>query len=347
MTNEKPKPPQIQITDREPGLPYSKGLMASQVMVTGLSPFRAYQIAEAVEDRLIERAVGSVTNDELWTEAHATISELAGPRYARNFERWREVERLDVPLVILIGGATGVGKSTIATQLAARLGIVRVVATDAVREVMRAMLSPELAPTLHVSSFEADQALREPPSRSADALILGFREQTAAVSVGINAIIERAALERTSVVIEGAHVVPGFFDVETRNESLLAVPFVVGVDDEERHRSHFAARQDAIEARIATRYAEGFGNIRKLQRYVTDQALAHGVPVIPNHSFDQSIAAVIDLVMERATTRADELRSMSEPVDGGPRIVREHDEVAEKADQKADEKAKKKEGIVA
>ena len=51
-------------------------------------------------------------------------------------------ERLDVPVVILIGGATGVGKSTIATQLAARLGIVRVVATDAIREVMRAMLSP-------------------------------------------------------------------------------------------------------------------------------------------------------------------------------------------------------------
>jgi 2-phosphoglycerate kinase len=148
-------------------------------------------------------------------------------------------------------------------------------------------------------------------------------------------------------VIEGAHVVPGFFDVETRSESLLAVPFVVGVDDEERHRSHFAAREDAVEARIATRYAEGFGNIRKLQRYVTDQALAHGVPVIPNHSFDQSIAAVIDLVMERATTRAAELRSLSEPVDGAPRIVREHDEVDEKANKTADEKANEKEGIVA
>jgi 2-phosphoglycerate kinase len=246
-------------------------------------------------------------------------------------------------LVILIGGATGVGKSTIATQLAARLGIVRVVATDAVREVMRAMLSPELAPTLHVSSFEADRALREPPSRSADALILGFREQTAAVSVGINAIIERAAVERTSVVIEGAHVVPGFFDVGTRSESLLAVPFVVGVDDEERHRSHFAAREDAIEDRIATRYAQGFGNIRKLQRYVTDQALAHGVPVIPNHSFDQSIAAVIDLVMERATTRAGEIRSTGTSIDDGPRILGpDHD-----AGEHADNAPEKREGIIA
>ena len=31
--------------------------------------------------------------------------------------------------------------------------------------------------------------------------------------------------------------------------------------------------------------------------------------MIPNYSFDQSIAAVIDLVMERATERAAELRA--------------------------------------
>lgn len=317
MTNENPKTPQIRISDGEPGLPFSKGLMASQVMVTGLSPFRAYQIAEAIEDRLIERAVEDVTSDELWTEAHRTIEEIAGPRYARNFERWREVERLDVPLVVMLGGVTGVGKSTIATQLAARLGIVRVIPTDSVREVMRAMLSRELAPTLHVPSFEADQALREPPDRSGDALVLAFREQTAAVSVGLNAIIERAALEGTSVVIEGAHVVPGFLDMEATAGRILAVPLVVTVDDEERHWSHFALREDAVASRPAKRYVSGFDNIRRLQRYMVDQALAHGVPVIPNHSFDMSIAAAVDLVMERATTRAAELRAAAE----APQIV--------------------------
>jgi len=206
----------------------------------------------------------------------------------------------------LIGGATGVGKSTIATQLAARLGIVRVVATDAIREVMRAMLSPQLMPTLHVSSFQADQAMREPPIKNADALVVGFREQTAAVSVGINALIERAATEGTSIVIEGAHVVPGFFDAEAYGDRILAVPFIIGVDDEERHLSHFAAREDAIASRPATRYAEGFDGIRRLQGYVKSQALAHGVPVIPNHSFDQTIATVIDLVMDKATSQAAE-----------------------------------------
>jgi 2-phosphoglycerate kinase len=302
--NDRTRTSQILITDREAGLPFSKGLLASQIMVTGLSPYRAYQVAEEVELRLTEHRVSALSSDELAEITLQVITEIAGDRYASNYMRWQRVEHLDVPVVILIGGATGVGKSTIATQLAARLGIVRVVATDAIREVMRAMLSPELMPTLHVSSFQADQVMREPPTSRGDALVMGFREQTAAVSVGIDALIERAATEGTSIVIEGAHVVPGFFDTEAHGNKIVAVPFIIGVDDEERHRSHFAAREDAVAARPATRYAEGFDGIRRLQGYVKSQALSHGVPVIPNHSFDQTIATVIDLVMDKATSQA-------------------------------------------
>ena len=129
MTND-PKNPQILISDRDSGLPYSKGLMASQVMVTGLSPVRAYQVAEAIEERLHELGAPSVSSVQLNEIALGVLADLAGERYARNFLRWREVEGLKVPLVVLIGGTTGVGKSTLATQLATRLGIVRVVAWD-------------------------------------------------------------------------------------------------------------------------------------------------------------------------------------------------------------------------
>ena len=87
---------------------------------------------------------------------------------------------------------------------------------------------------------------------------MGFREQTAAVAVGINALIERAAAEGTSIIIEGAHVVPGFFDADAHADAHPRGPFVVGVDDEERHRSHFAAREDAVASRPAHRYVEGF-----------------------------------------------------------------------------------------
>jgi len=291
----------IVISDQEPGLPYSKGLRASQLMVTGLSPFRAYQVAEQVEERLHQRRVGSVTSEELDELTIDVLSDLAGERYASNFLKWQEVGRLDVPLVILIGGATGVGKSTLATQLAVRLGIIRVVATDAIREVMRALFTAKLMPTLYTSSFEADSALREPPPRPADKVIVGFREQTAAVAVGIQAIVQRAAVEGTSVIVEGAHVVPGFLDLGENEERVLAIPVVITVEDEDLHRMHFAARSTDSSTRPFERYQRGFPNIRKVQKYIKSQALSHSVPVIPNYSLDQALSALIDLVVERAT----------------------------------------------
>ncbi|MGH2556858.1 MAG: hypothetical protein ACRDHO_14230 [Actinomycetota bacterium] len=291
----------IIVSDRDPGLPYSKGLRASELMVTGLAPYRAYQVAEQIEQRLLERDVASVTSDELDDLTIDVLSDLAGERYATNWLRWREIRALDAPLVIMIGGATGVGKSTIATQLAVRLGIVRVVATDAIREVMRALFTSELMPTLYTSSFEADSALREPPPRPLDRVIVGFREQTAAVAVGIRALVERAAVEGTSIVIEGAHVVPGFFDLDAYEGRVLGVPLVVTVDDEDLHRSHFAVRSTDASSRPFERYAQGFPNIRRVQKYIKSQALTHNVPVIPNYSLDQALAAIIDLVVERAT----------------------------------------------
>ena len=300
--NNERRSPHIVIDDGQTGLPFSKGLHASEVMVTGLSPSRAYQVAEVVEERLRARRAPSVSSGELSELTLSAVEELAGERYAENYRRWREVAALDVPVVVLIGGTTGVGKSTLATQLATRLGIVRVVATDAVREVMRALFSRELMPSLHTSSFEAGSVLREPPSR--DAVVVGFREQTAAVAVGVNALLERAALEQTSLIIEGAHVVPGFVDPSRWKDRALAVPLVLSVEDEDAHRSHFAARAADHSGRPANRYLTEFENIRRVQRYIKSQALSHGVPVLPNYDFDRTLAAIVDLVMDRATERA-------------------------------------------
>ncbi len=293
----------IVVTDGQPGLPYSKGLTASQLMATGLSPYRSYQVAERVEERLLDRGKPEVTSESLNELTVRTLEEVAGDRYAKNFVRWQEVAALDVPLVVLIGGATGVGKSTIATQIAARLGIVRVVATDAIREVMRSMFSSEMMPTLYTSSFDADSALREPPPKPADPVIVGFREQTMAVAVGVHALIDRAATEGTSLILEGAHLVPGFVDVSPWADRVLPVETVITVEDEDLHRSHFAARAADASSRPFDRYMKGFRNIRKVQKYIKSQALSHGVPVVPSYNLDQTLAAVVDLVVERATER--------------------------------------------
>ena len=95
---------------------------------------------------------------------------------ARRYLAWRAAKRSPRPIVVLIGGATGVGKSTVATKLAARLGITRVIPTDTVREVMRTFMPAMQAPELHSSSFEV--------GGGAGQLIDGFLRQSRSVAAG-------------------------------------------------------------------------------------------------------------------------------------------------------------------
>jgi 2-phosphoglycerate kinase len=289
----------IVISDQEHALPSSKGLMASSIMATGLAPGRAFHVAERIEEQLHKLAVDSITWAELLELAKEVLVDEVGERYAESFAKWQVVTRLDRPLIICIGGATGVGKSTIATQLAGRLGITRIIPTDAVREVMRAMFSEEIMPTLHTSSFDAERLVRQPLPRNTDPVIIGFRQQAAAVAVGAHALMRRAVVEGTDLIIEGAHLVPGFFEPEEFVDAVV-VPLVITVDDEELHRSHFGLRAHEYRSRPGDRYLDFFENIRKIQRYVKSLALQRGVPIVPSYNLDSTLSKVIELVVTEA-----------------------------------------------
>jgi 2-phosphoglycerate kinase len=292
-------PRHIVISDEEHALPYSKGLMASSIMATGLPPARAFHVAERIEERLYGRGVPSITKAELSELAREVLVEEVGTRYADSFAKWQVVNRIDRPLIILIGGATGVGKSTVATQLAGRLGITRIIPTDAIREVMRAMFSEELMPTLHTSSFDAVHLVRHPLPPNTDPVIIGYREQAAAVAVGARALIRRAVAENTDLILEGAHLVPGFVDPAEFTDAFV-VQFIIAVDDPEAHRSHFLARAHDSRSRPSDRYLDFFDNIRKIQRYIKSLALERNVPIVHSYSLDATLAQVIELVVSRA-----------------------------------------------
>lgn len=297
MTEKRRK--QILISEREYGLPYSKGLTASSLMVTGLAPGRAYAVANQVEKELIGLRKGSISAGKLTELTVDVLRREAGDEYAEAFIKWQSVAALDIPLIILIGGSTGSGKSTIATQLATRLGITRVVSTDAVREVLRSAFTQEMFPTLYTSSFEADKAIRQPIPHTGDRLIIGFREQARAVAVGAQSLIDRAIAEGTDMIIEGAHLVPGFLEGVDSDEALI-VPLLVVVEDEDLHRSHFFLRGRDLGKRGHERYLNSFKKIRKIQKYMVSSAMMRSVPIVNHYDLDATLSEIIDHVLNRA-----------------------------------------------
>ncbi|MDD5448047.1 MAG: 2-phosphoglycerate kinase [Actinomycetota bacterium] len=306
MTEKQARPERIIIADEENRLPYSKGLMAMSIMATGLSPEKAYSVAAEIHETLRDEGAPVVTTEHVRNTAEKVLERSAGAKYVEIYRRWHSVSLLGKPLIILIGGATGVGKSTIATTLAARLGITRIVSTDVIREVMRSLFTPAVIPSLFNSSFRASDALRIPLPPTTDKLILGFLEQAATVWVGVKALIERAIVEKTNFIIEGAHLVPGVIESGFFKDAFV-VQFVLAVEDEEKHRSHFESRDvQTGGSRPVERYLESFSNIRRIQEYVLELAQQKKVPVFPCYNFDSTLNTVLEYVINQFFTEYSE-----------------------------------------
>jgi 2-phosphoglycerate kinase len=281
-------------------IPFSKGLMARALTVTGLDPERAHLIARRADADLTERDAVSLDLDRLGELAAEVIGEEEAARTVSRLRRLEVIQSRDEPLLLLIGGTTGTGKSTIATEAAHRLGITRVTSTDFIRQTMRAFFAEDFMPSVHFSSFDARLSLtRAEEEESGDAAILGFLDQTRNVLVGVNAAMERSATERWSMVLEGVHLVPGMVAADV--PGAVVVQCVVAIEDENLHRSHFWVRDFATEGlRPLEKYLDALPQIREIQDYLVERARRYDIPVIVNESLDGAIGEVMDLVLRRA-----------------------------------------------
>jgi 2-phosphoglycerate kinase len=280
-------------------LPYSKGLMARALIAVGVGGVRAYELARQVEIDLAKRDERTVELERLHELAIEILGPVEGHEAVERLRRYRDLDQLDMPVILLIGGATGTGKTTIAAEAAHRLGITRLSSTDFIRQTMRAFFSVEFMPTIHHSSFKAWEALPEAEREEGDPLTRGFLQQTKNVLVGVRASIERALEEGWSMVLEGVHLVPGMLPLEI--EGALVVQCLLVVYNEEVHASNFFVRDLATEGvRPVEKYLQNLGEIRQVQDFLLKRARKSSVPVIENENVDRTVGAVIELVLEGA-----------------------------------------------
>jgi len=283
----------------EDGLPFSKGLMARALIAAGLSADRAYELALAAEADIAESDQESISLERLQRLAHEALGPEDGATAIQRLQRYQDLYELDLPIILLVGGATGTGKSTVATDVAYRLGITRVTSTDFVRQTMRAFFSQEFMPAIHHSSFEAGRAMADEDAEGSEAVLDGFLEQTRDVLVGVQAAIDRALEEGWSIVLEGVHLVPGMLPLKI--EGALVVQCVLAISDAEAHASHFWIRDtDSEGVRPYEKYLDAFDDIRLVQAYILGRARKLEVTVIENGDIEEAIGELMELVLAAA-----------------------------------------------
>jgi len=302
----------ILIKRGESAVPFSKGILSQSLQASGIEPNISHSLAQTIEETLMRRRNREVTHDELGDLTGSMLEDKYGVAHAERYLLWRRLKNPARPLIILMGGTAGVGKSTIAVELAHRLGITRVISTDSVREVMRIMFSPELMPTIHKSSFDAWEAYDLPTGVQEDIVISAFMAQAMRIAAGVYALMDRALNEKISTIIDGVHIVPGYINREYSQRALVC-KMVITTEDVDIHRERFDIRAQKASTRGAQKYLDNFDSIRRIQDFLVLQAYNNDVPVFDCKNFDQTVAKIVEHLTAFVRSHGDDIfREQSE-----------------------------------
>jgi 2-phosphoglycerate kinase len=292
-------------------VPLSAGMIARWIMKAGMgsdeADASAARVVRVLEDAHAGQvaAVGpdapapTVRRDEVFARISDVLLADGLPDVERRVRIRRWVRTAGQPLVVALGGSSGVGKSTVSLEAADRLGISVVISTDQVRAVVRSVVHPDLLPALSQSSFSAARMLRS--NLSGNRLLFAFEEQSRIVQTGTLALARRSIKEGQQVMVNGVHVVPGLLEVEPGFPMLT---YVLTVGSTEEHRGRFIQRFLDGD-RKPTEYLQRLEAIRELDAYIVEQSRRHGVQVIISTTFEGTVLAVMDAVGRDLEARFD------------------------------------------
>lgn len=205
------------------------------------------------------------------------------------------------PYVILIGSASGIGKSTIAAELAKSLNIKHLIESDFIRAVVRGIIGKEYAPALHSSSYDAYKNLRNKNRYNdyEDLVSAGFDEHASYVIPALEKIIQRAITDYDDIIIEGVHLVPGLINTE-QFEDYANIYFFILSSDEESHKERFVKR--AVQIHRGGKQLDFFKENRIIHDHLLKQAENHDVNIINAEAIDKTLDKILAIINKSCAT---------------------------------------------
>jgi len=292
-----PSGKQISVFRRNASAPFSKGLLTQSITSAGIKPEEAYQIAFYMETNLMKKGIFRISKKKLFDEVYRTISKKYSTKIAQLYKLASRIDELEKPLIIYIGGASGTGKSVMATFLAGRLGINKITGTDTIREIMRLVFKRDLLPSLHNSSIKAGIGMPKTLDKS-NRVIGGFCLQAQQVSVGVKAVVDRAVKEKTSMIIEGIHLLPYMQQIlKEGNKRAYHIPITLSLMNEKDHKDRFFERGKSNELRKIDPYLLNFENIRIIHEFCASESEHYEIEVVDNEDFDETTNTLTQLII--------------------------------------------------
>jgi HAD superfamily hydrolase (TIGR01509 family) len=187
--------------------------------------------------------------------------------------------------VILLGGTQGTSKNKIASKLAKKLNISHVISTEAIKEIIKSVISRDQLPSLY------DNVLNIKNNISGDDndKIWGYMRQTMDLKSGIEAVINNSNAYKDTIIIEGIHLIPGILSLK---KDIKLYHFILEMPGEETH-----AR--ALNENIHHSKSKDFSKIRAYQDYLIEQSKGHGAIVLSSENIESCLNQILSLLGRR------------------------------------------------
>ncbi len=288
--------------------PFSAETLSRSLQACAIDRRQAAKSARTIQERLRKNACSDIDHLRLRRMVYRCLEEQSSPAAAARYLSWRQFKDSGEPLILLAGGVSGTGKSTITTELAYRLKIVRTQSTDMMREIIRCYLAPQEAPTLAFSSFEAWRGLNaqdqsRPRAVTDRPAIHGFLAQFETVKQGLEATVSRAVKERHDLIVDGVHVLPTELDLQEASREAVMVSVMLVIETRETLTKRLKGRGQEQPGRKASRYLEHLDRIWELQSHLLGLADSAGIPIIANWNLEDTVVEILKEVSRKVSER--------------------------------------------
>jgi len=155
-------------------------------------------------------------------------------KHIQHYNKLWEKSQLSLPVVVMIGGYAGTGKSTLAKIISRYLNYLNIIPTGILRALVKDYISAQDNPALYYHTYDLHQLIPQKFKGKADREITRlFFKQVKPLSRGLTNLLNFAASEKQHYLIEGNHIFPGFWE---KNEQVIQIEFYLKVSEPEQHR---------------------------------------------------------------------------------------------------------------
>lgn len=206
------------------------------------------------------------------------------------------------PKIVLIGGIPGVGKTSIAGEIAKALDIDIVLSGDYLREFIRPFGDYAKFSVMSKSVYNAWTSFGE---RNRENIVSGFLAQSKIMNAGISAIIRRAAGNGEDIVIEQLHFVPSQLGKDLINQ---IIPIYLYIHDIDIHRDRLRERVNFTHANSpGERLADQLDTYRFMMDYSLEESRSYGIRIFESSDYGKTLKDVLAFVESEARGINDKL----------------------------------------